>query len=76
MAVTETSRKLVCTFTDAEGSDINISFKYASEEIEDADVKALITGIVTNGSIYEKTPVSAKSAKVVITSEDDIDIDN
>lgn len=68
------SRKLVCTFKDSDGAEFNMSFNYASSEMAANSVKALMNGIVANGSIFEKTPVSAKGAKVVVTSESDIDI--
>ena len=68
------SRKLVCTFADSEGAEFNISYNYASNDLQSSRVKALMTGIIANGSIFERTPVSAKGAKTVVTSESDIDI--
>ncbi|MBQ6774533.1 MAG: DUF2922 domain-containing protein [Synergistaceae bacterium] len=69
-----TTKKLVLTFTDREGKNMSLSYSHVSAELEATDVKALMTGIITNGSIFASTPVTAKGAKVVTTSEDDIDI--
>lgn len=67
-------RKLVCTFNDSEGKSMNLSYNYMSNELAQAEVKALMTGIIANGSIFARTPVTATSAKVVNTSEEEIDI--
>ena len=71
MAVT---RKLVCKFVDSDGETMTLSYNYVSSELTANDVKALMTGIVANGSIFAKTPVTAKSAEVVNTTTEEIDI--
>lgn len=70
------TRKLVCTFLDNEGNTMNLSYNYIMEasELDDADVKALMNAIITNGSIFERTPTTAKSAKIVVTTEEEVDI--
>ena len=69
-----TGRKLELTFVNSEGKNMTLSYGYISSELEDADVKSLMTGIISNGSIFANTPVTAKSAKVVTTTEEDVDI--
>ena len=68
------SAKLVLTFSDAGGSDIKISYAHADSEVEASDVRTAVQTIVTNGSIFTKVPASAKSAKLVITTESDIEL--
>lgn len=65
--------KLVMTFASAEG-DVSYSYKYADPEMTVAKVKALMSGLITNGSIFETPPLTAKSAKLVTTTEGDYDL--
>ena len=68
------SRKLVCTFLDDSGEAFKLSYNYVSDELAAATVNALMSGITTNGSIFARTPVSKKGAKIVFTTEDEIAI--
>lgn len=68
--------KLVIVFTDADNANKTFSFNYAKPDVTANQVKALAEGIITNGSIYEHTPVSVKSAKLVTTSETDIAVNS
>ncbi len=63
------SAKLVLTFADAGGNSFNMSYNYADTDVTASDVQALATGIITNGSIFEKVPVTAKGAKLLVTTE-------
>ncbi len=67
------SSKLVLTFGTM-GGDKNFSYNYASTDATPATVKALGTAIVTNGSVFEDTPVSLKAAKLVTTTEEEYDL--
>ena len=68
------SMKLVITCKCEDGKEHNFGWKHAQEMPELTDVKALAQALVTNGSIFENVPTEATSAKVVVTSENDIDI--
>ena len=74
--MSSTSTKLALVFKDAENNNVNLNYKYAEPEVSASTVKTLTDAIVTNGSIFAKIPVSAKSAKIVTTTEDEIDIEN
>ena len=66
--------KLVMTFVDANGTNRDFVFNYAKSSATVENIKALAQGIITNGSIFENVPVSAKSAKLLVTSETTIDV--
>lgn len=61
--------KLICTFLDAEGKDIVLTYDYADATADRADIRALVAGMIANGAIFENVPVTAKSAKIVTTTE-------
>lgn len=66
--------KLVLTFAGANGSDTSMSYSYADPDVANSKIKALTEGIIANGSIFENVPLSAKAAKLVITSEKAFDL--
>lgn len=66
--------KLSCTFETASGNSTTLSYKYADSEVSTSAVKSLITGIITNGDIFKNAPVKAKSAKLVTTQEEALEI--
>lgn len=63
--LTQNGTKLVLTFLDASGNDVVFTFDYANSVADVEDVKALMSGIITNGSIFQNVPVTAKAAKTV-----------
>lgn len=63
------STKIVMEFEAESGKTVTMSYGYASPSASASDVKALVTGLITNGSIFLDPPVSAKSAKLVKTTE-------
>ena len=67
------SAKVVMTFAGTNGN-VTISYGYAKTTSIANSVKALVNGLITNGSIFANPPVSAKSAKIVITSETPYDL--
>lgn len=68
------STKLVMTFLSADGKNLQFSYKYANDEASNATINALMNGIITNGAIFARVPAAKKSAKVVITNEQDVEI--
>ncbi len=66
--------KLVMTFNCNDDKEHNFSWKYAKELPRTNDVKALGQALITNGSIFAYVPVELLAAKVVVTSENEIDI--
>lgn len=70
-----TNTKLVLTFRDEDGEKLNKSFNYIDPEIEAASVKALMQGMIANGTIFDRQPASMSSAKLVETTETQINID-
>ena len=61
--------KLELTFLKADGSKTVFTYNYANPEASSNSVKALMNGMITNGSIFENVPAVIDSAKLVTTSE-------
>ena len=66
--------RLALQFYDSASNVINFSYNYANQSATTANVKALMSGIVSNGSIFSRVPVSQKSAKLLITNETEYDL--
>lgn len=67
--------KLVMKFGTAEaGVNTTFSYNYANRAADEEDVKALVAGMIANGAIFENVPVTAISAKTVITTENEYDL--
>lgn len=66
--------RLVLEFYDSERNTVTMTYNYADEEVTTANVRALVNGIISNGSIFQKVPVSAKSAKLVQTTESEFQL--
>ena len=66
--------KLSLTFTTDTGKSTTFSYKYAKTNVTTSQVKALMAAIIANNAIFSSVPVAAKSAKLVKTEEDAIDI--
>lgn len=67
--------RLVLKYKGALGNAVNFSFANVDEDVADENVKALSTGLITNGAIYADPPVTQVSAEVVTTSTREIDLD-
>ena len=65
--------RLVMTFDTASGTT-TFNYNYVDPEVTAVAVRALATGIISNGSIFAAVPLTAKSAKLVTTSESDIEL--
>lgn len=68
------SARLVLTFSANNGGDVVFSYPYADDEVEASDVQTLMQTMITNGSIFSVPPVTAKSAKLITTTETDISL--
>ncbi len=68
------STKLVLGFQNASGTSMTLSYNHAKASATTAQVKALMNGIIANGSIFANVPATAKSAKIVETTESEYDL--
>ena len=50
------------------------TFSRAKENVTTAQVKALMNAMITNGTIYQEPPLTKRSAKVIVTTEDAFDL--
>ncbi len=66
--------KLVLGFETAAGKSMTLTYNYAKPSATTAQVKALMNGIITNGSIFAAVPATAKSATQVVTEENSYDL--
>lgn len=66
--------KLQLTFRDATAATRKWNFSNADNSVTRQEVKALMQGMITNGSIYKYPPVTAVSAHLVTTSTEPINI--
>ena len=60
--------KLELTFNTNNGSKTKFNYAYINPEVETAEVQALVTGMIANGSIFEEPPISISQADLVTTS--------
>lgn len=65
--------KIVFRFGTTSGEK-NFSYNYADDDATSANVKAAMQAMITNGSIFRYPPLTAISAKYVITTEGEYDI--
>lgn len=68
------STVLQIKMTDGAGDPWQLNVKHVDDEAATADVKALVTGLITNGAIFEKAPTTAVSAQFVTTEVTDVDL--
>ena len=68
--------KLVLTFADANYREIVFIFDYADSHTDTSNIRALVDGIIENGSIFKVIPVIAKSAKFVSITDTKINLGN
>ena len=66
--------RLVMVFQDATNTDRTFSFGYIDPQASVANVKNVVQSIIDNGDIFANVPLTAKSAKLVTTTETDINI--
>lgn len=68
--------KLQLVFQTNESKNTTMTFNYGKPTATTADVKALMTAITTNGTIFETVPVTPVSAKLITTTETVYDLSN
>lgn len=56
------------------GGTKTYTFNRAKASASTSAVKALAQGIITNGTFFQPQPITVNSAKIVVTTETDIDI--
>lgn len=66
--------KLVLGFETSGGSSVTFTYNYAKPTATAANVKALMSSMITNGSIFGNVPATSKSAKLVTTTETPYDL--
>ena len=66
--------KLVLGFETAAGKSMTLTYNHANPSATAAQVKALMNGIIANGSIFATVPATAKSATKVVTEESEYDL--
>lgn len=69
-----TSTELKLYFLKSNGNEMSMTVKYARQDASNANIKALMQGIIANGAIFENTPVALKAAKIVTTETTDVDL--
>ena len=69
-----TTTKLALTFNIGNNKTSVMNYNYAKPTVTEAQVQALATGLVTNGSIFKKVPLSVKSAKLVTTETTEFNV--
>lgn len=66
--------QLVLGFETRTGSNMVLTFDHANPSATTAQVKALMNGIIANGSIFANVPTKIKSAKQITMSESNYDL--
>ena len=61
--------KLVLVFDTAEEKTATFTFNYAKPSATAAQVKSLMSAMISNRAIYENEPSAMRSAKTITTSE-------
>ena len=68
--------KLVYTFTDADGKNVQYSYNNAKPSVTAAQVRTAATALITNTAVLAKTLVSVDSIKQVVTEETFYDLND
>ena len=71
-----TGNKLSLTYKDSDYNNMTMSYNYADPDVTTAAVQALATGIITNGSIFDKTPIAAVKAEIIQTQVRSINLNS
>jgi len=64
--------KLRMIYVDNVGTTTTHTYSYANPETTSTQVAALSAATITNGDIFQRLPVSLKSATIVTTTETDL----
>lgn len=68
------ANRLVLEFYDSNRGTITMTYNHADEDVTTANVRALVNAIITNGSIFQTSPITAKSAKLVVSTESEFEL--
>ena len=68
------ANRLVLEFYDSNRGTITMTYNHADEDVTTANVRALVNAIITNGSIFQTSPITAKSAKLVVSTESEFQL--
>lgn len=71
-----TTTKLVMVFGTTVGDKVTLSYNHVKSNTEATDIQDLAAGIIANGSIFAKVPVIATSAKLVTTTETEVELED
>ena len=66
--------KIVIQYATTGGENVNHTWNYANPAVSNAAVQALTQTTIASAEIFDKVPVLAKSAKIVTTTESEIDL--
>ena len=66
--------KLVINFITDTGKNARFVYAYADKDAEKNDIKALVNGIIANGSIFQNVPIAVQSVQIISTNTTNIDI--
>lgn len=67
------STKLVLKFGTASGVK-TWTYNYAKSNATTVNIRALMDGMITNGSVYQYPPLTKESAEIVTTSTTPVDV--
>lgn len=65
--------KIVLRFGTTSGEK-NFTYNYGDDDATSANIKAAMSAFIANGQIFKYRPMTAISAKYVITTEGEFDI--
>lgn len=65
--------KIIFRFGTPSGEK-TFSYNYGNDDASSADIKAAMNAFIANGEIFKYRPMTAISAKYVITTEGEFDI--
>lgn len=69
-----TNRKLQLKFKDTNDENVTFTFAHIKANPARTDVKALMSGMIANNAIWQKSPATETSATLVTTTTSAIDI--
>ncbi len=69
-----TTTKLALTFNIGNNKTSVMSYNYAKPTVTEAQAQALAAGIIANGSIFKKVPLSTKAIKLIETDTTEFDV--
>lgn len=65
---------LKINYSTADGGSTIHTWRYADPEVTATYVNALITATITNATLFQRAPTAATSAKLVTTTESEIQL--